>query len=86
MNHIHWYVIGTEQEKDRWRQAHPDQYMVPVSLGNPSDTLARLNPWDQVIYCDSYYDVIASEQRALIWGLVQRAKQRGRRVDQTASL
>jgi hypothetical protein len=86
LNHIHFYLIGTEHEKHRWRQAHPDQYTIPVAYSDPRAALKVINPWDQVIYCDSYFNQITKEHQSFIWSLVQQAKQRGRRVDETASL
>lgn len=73
MTHIQRFIAGTTEEFDEWVRVHPH---LPAALVQP-DSEYRINPWDEVVYLESYYEGSYAHRNVLRDAIV-RGRDRGR--------
>jgi len=78
--HIRRYVVGSVRDIFTWRAEHAELPYVSVPLSQPESLRGRIiNPWDEVVYCESYYAAPVDVRAEIVEGLII-ARSKGRQL------
>lgn len=75
-SHRRWYLVGADIDRLPWREAHPE--LPAIDIDSHLDVPRTINPWDEVVYLDSYTLLFSLEERQRTHRAFTEARARGR--------